>query len=200
MKDTKEIAEFLSLLLSPVSAAFISVLIFTFFPINDSLLSNLFFTLLLGIFFLCIFPVIAILYYYKKGKVDIWVSERTIRTPFYVMAITGYVIAIIIFYYLKNLNLFVLSLSYALVTIAVMFGNVFRKISAHGAGIAGPITAITFYFGLPAVPLYLLLPITIWARLKLKAHSLFEVIMGILIGSIITFGVYNLLYPHSYLL
>lgn len=199
MKNDKEIAEILSVLLSPVSAAFISVLIFTFFPVHNALSSNLFFTLVLGIFFLCIFPVIAILYYYKKGKVDIWVSERTIRTPFYVIAITGYVIATIVFYYLKNLNLFVLSLSYALVTIAVMFGNLFRKISSHGAGIAGPITAITFHFGLLAIPLYLLLPLTIWARLKLKAHSLFEVIIGILLGTIITYGVYNFLYSHSYL-
>jgi membrane-associated phospholipid phosphatase len=81
-----------------------------------------------------------------------------------------------------------------------MFGNYFRKISAHGAGVAGPITAITYYFGILAFPLFLLIPLTVWARLKLKAHTLFEVVSGILIATLITFFVYNILYSYANLL
>ena len=200
MKNNEKIAEVLSAALSPVSIAFFSVLILTFFPIHNPVSTSPHLNLLTGILFLCIFPVIAILYAYRKGKVDIWVSDRTVRTPFYIIAIIGYITATILFYFLKNLNLFVLSASYCLVTIAISVGNLFRKISAHGAGVAGPITAITFNFGIFAVPLYLLIPLKIWARVKLEAHSLFEVIAGILIAIIITFFVYNFLYSYQYLL
>ncbi|MBN2602839.1 MAG: hypothetical protein JXA91_01745 [Candidatus Thermoplasmatota archaeon] len=103
----------------------------------------------------------------QKGKVDIWVSERSVRTPFYMIVIIGYITATILFYFFKNLNLFALSASNCLVTIAISIGNLFRKISAHGSGVAGPITAITFNFGIFAVPLYILIPLTIWARVKL---------------------------------
>lgn len=200
MKNNEKIAETLSVILSPVGVAFISVIIFTFYPTNFPFSIDLFLNFLLAIFFLCIFPIIAILYSYKKGKVDIWVSEQSVRTPFYVVAVIGYIIAIIVFYFLKNFNLFVLSVSYCLVTIAIMFGNYFRKISAHSAGVAGPITAITYNFGILAFPLFILIPLTIWARLKLRAHTLFEVVSGILIATIITFFVYNLLYSYQYLL
>jgi membrane-associated phospholipid phosphatase len=200
MKNKEKIAETFSVILSPVGVALLSVIIFTFSPINFVFSIDLLLNFLLAIFFLCLFPIIAILYSYKKGKVDIWVSDQSVRTPFYIVAVVGYITAIIVFYFLKNFNLFVLSVSYCLVTIAIMFGNYFRKISAHGAGVAGPITAITYYFGILAFPLFLLIPLTVWARLKLKAHTLFEVVSGILIATIITFFVYNLLYSYQNLL
>ena len=200
MKNNEKVAEILSVMLSPVCIAFITVIIFTFYPIDKTISTNLHLNFLLAIFFLCIFPIIAILYSCKKGKVDIWVSERSKRTPFYFVAIIGYIIATVVFYFLKNVNLFVLSITYFLVTIAIMVGNLFRKISAHGAGVAGPITAITYSFGFHGIPLFLLIPLTVWARVKLNAHSFIEVISGILIAIVITFCVYNFLYSYHYLL
>ena len=80
-------------------------------------------TLITAIFFLCLLPIIGILIYTKKGKIDIWVSDRKTRTPFYALAILGYISASA-FFYLTNLNdLLTLSLAYVFVTSTVALIN-----------------------------------------------------------------------------
>lgn len=193
MNQAKKLANMLSYALSPTVFAFYVILIFFLFPPLKNSINIV--SLLISIVLLCIFPVVAILHYQKKGTIDIWVSNQNQRTPFYIVAIIGYILASIIFYIQNETSLFVLSIAYFGVTATVTIGNFSTKISSHSAGVAGPLTAITLVYGLIALPSYLLLPIVFWSRLKLNAHSLTQLTLGTIIGMVVTFFVYILLYP-----
>jgi hypothetical protein len=194
MINSKKIAEIISGIISPLGIAFFVTIIFSLYSPITPENYNIYFSIILGMFFLCIFPVIAILYFYKKGTVDIWVSDRKIRTPFYIFAIIGYIIGSITFFQLNYEIMFVLTIAYIFVTTVVMFVNFITKVSSHTAGIAGPMTALTFVFGLIALPLFVIIPIAMWARIKLKAHNYQQLTSGIIISVIVTSIVYIILY------
>lgn len=197
MDKSTKLATFLSYIFSPTSFAFYIITIFLLFPSvgNEK---NVFVNLVLSIIFLCIFPVLTIFYFKHKGTVDIWVSNQKQRTPFYIMAIIGYILATIIFYLRNETALFVLSIAYTGVTVAVTIGNFSTKISSHSAGVAGPLTALTFVYGLSVLPSFLMLSLVFWSRLKLKAHTFTQLTLGTIIGIFITFCVYFLFYTLSF--
>lgn len=194
MVMSKKFAHILSYVLSPNNISFYVILLFIFFSTENTTTGNLIPSILIAIIFLYIFPMVGIIYYTKKGKIDIWVSDRKTRTPFYLIALLGYCIAAYLFIYLQHHNFFVLSLAYIAVTIALTCSNFITKVSSHSAGLTGPVTAISYIFGMIALPLFLLLPLIFWARLKLNAHSFHQLLAGSLIGIIITLPVYLLFY------
>lgn len=182
MKDPKHIAETLSVLLAPSAVALIATLIFTWMPPTSPAYFNPFLSTIFGILFLSAFPIALVLYYYFQGRVDIWVSERRTRPPFYVMAIIGYIIASFLFYFLQYKWMFLLSLAYLCVTLVVLVSNFFTKVSSHSAGVAGPVTALTYVFGLKALPLFIFVPLVVWARIETDAHTLIQLIAGVIIA------------------
>jgi membrane-associated phospholipid phosphatase len=195
MNRTDKLAETLSKLLSPVVIAFFATVIFTFAtPIKPSSY-NPCHSLLIGVIFLAIAPIISILYFYQRGVVDLWVSDQKMRTPFYLVAIIGYVTASIIFFILHYQVMLVLSMAYVWVTTVVMIANLFWKVSSHSAGVAGPLTGLAYVYGLIALPLFLLVPMVIWVRKQLAAHTLTQLITGAAIAIFVTLIVYHVFYP-----
>jgi len=186
----KRAADVISYLLSPVNNAFYVIAIIALFLLKMDNVSDFIITFIVAFFFLCITPVIGILIYTKKGIVDIWVSDQRFRTPFYLVAILGYIIAIILFYIIDQHEFFVLTLAYLFVTMTITLSNLKTKMSSHTAGLTGPFTAAFYLFGFISLPLFLLLPVIIWARLKLNAHSINQLYGGALIGCIVTYATY----------
>ncbi len=195
MVQCNNVATLISYLLSPTVCAFYVIVSFFLFPPFATPGNTRILSFLLAFLLLCVFPIIAILYYFKKGRVDIWVSNQHQRLPFYIVAITGYLIASIIFYLQQETILFVLSSAYVGVTTTVTLGNYFTKISSHSAGVAGPIAALSFVYGTIALPLFLLLPVVFWARLQLNAHTKMQLTLGTIIGLTITYTFFYLFLP-----
>jgi membrane-associated phospholipid phosphatase len=189
-------ADIISYLLSPTTIGFYVIVLFILFSEKTKQMDPSFLPLILaiGLIFLCILPVVGILYFAKIGTIDIWVSERRTRPPFYLVAIFGYLIASILFYSLNAHDFFVLSVAYIGVTITVLFVNFKTKVSSHSAGLTGPFTAVLFVLGPLALFLFIFLPFVIWARLHLKAHTFSQLILGSVIGSLITSATYLVLY------
>lgn len=180
----------LSLLCSAPATAVMLSFIFSFYsPIGIGNLTGVQ-SFLLGVIFLSIVPTITILYFYRKGIVDIELSERKLRTPFYVVGILSQMIAAIVFYAIQDKIMFVTSMAYAVVTILMMFINLKWKISAHASGVAGPVTALCAVYGVVALPLYLLLLPVFALRLKLKAHNVLQLIGGATLAIVVTYMVY----------
>jgi membrane-associated phospholipid phosphatase len=192
----KNLAERISLVLSAPILAFLAVAIFSSMsPIGlGPFLSDLT-SAILGVLFLSILPILPVLYYARKGIVDIDVSDRRMRPKLFGMAILGYSLGVISFYFLQGTSLMVLSVAYVCVTSAVAFVSLFWKISVHTAGVAGPVTGLTYVFGWIAALLYLLLLPVAWARLKLKAHSFLQVFCGSIAAVLVTLAVYLFFYP-----
>lgn len=60
------------------------------------------------------------------------------------------------------------------------------KASGHACGVSGPITLLYHFLGVPALWLFLLLPIVFWARINLKRHSFKDLVTGTLVGILST--------------
>lgn len=73
--------------------------------------------------------------------------------------------------------------------------TLFWKISFHGAAISAAATTTVMVAGSYAWPVVLLVPLVGWARIRLKRHTLRQVIYGSLVGVLIA-----LIFVHSFLL
>ncbi len=72
------------------------------------------------------------------------------------------------------------------VTLTLFFFNRTVKPSIHCAGLAGIATAATWVYGAPVAPLFGLVPIVAWARIRTTNHTLVETVLGTGIGGGIT--------------
>jgi hypothetical protein len=81
-----------------------------------------------------------------------------------------------------------IAVTYTLVTLGlILFNFVIRyKASGHAAGVAGPVGAMLYLFGLVAVPLLALIPLTTWARVSAKGHDVWQTVAGALLSLGIT--------------
>ena len=137
------------------------------------------------------FPFLPVLYYYRKNVVDLDISKKEMRTPFFVIAAAFYSIAAVIFFVTNTAIIFLLALSYASVTMILLLVNRFWKVSVHSAGVTGPIFALIFVFGFMVLPLSLMIVLVSWSRIKLKKHTFTQTF----VGSLIPIAVGLVLYP-----
>jgi membrane-associated phospholipid phosphatase len=181
-----------STLLSPTFVATYVTVIFSIFSVST--LSGILISLSLGFLFLGLIPTASIYYFSRKGYADIDYTEKEKRGKVYLVAFCSYLISASIFLFLKIHSMFLISVAYLCVVSAISFINMFWKISAHSAGVAGPITALVYVFGYHLLPLYLLTLVVMWCRLKMGIHDLKQLIAGALIAIFITFIVYKILW------
>lgn len=75
--------------------------------------------------------------------------------------------------------------------------NLVYKASGHAAGCAAYMTAISLFVD-PVHPGLALLPIVGWARVRIGAHSVMQVILGAILGSGVALGFYQLVRPYLF--
>lgn len=140
----------------------------------------------LGVLFISVFPVTAVVYHAWRGNVDLNVSSREKRPLFFVPALLSYVAASVLFWFFSLRPLYIVSVCYVAVTSATFAFTLRWKISIHTAAVAGPITLLAFSFGPVMLPLYLLVAALFWARVHLGAHSATQAAMGVLVSTAVT--------------
>jgi membrane-associated phospholipid phosphatase len=140
--------------------------------------------------FVTMIPFVPFPYYYKKGTIDLNVTEKGKRTKFYLVAVMSYMMGALIFLYFRTAIMFYLLMSFAMIAVVVMVINFEWKISTHAAGIAGPVTAIAYVFGWQFLVLHAFTLVVMCSRLRLKVHTLLQVIGGAALSIIITLLVF----------
>ena len=186
--------DFISKIFSPPTIAIVATLVFSLWsPIGLGLLCPAL-SILLGFLLFGFLPFLPIFYFHKKKVVDLYVSKREARTPFFLMAITSYSVATLVFFANDTKIMFLLALGYTFVTTILMLVNLFWKVSTHCAGVTGPIFALVFVFGINVLPLFLILVPLSWSRIKLKNHTFAQTLVGIIISIVVGLVEYNLLY------
>lgn len=136
-----------------------------------------------------ILPIFIFVMLKKRGKIkDYDASVKEERTFLYIIGIflclIGYA-----FSYMFNLsnNFSILWIIYAINTLLLIIINKFWKISAHMIGISAPIAAF-FYWDIMFYKILLIICIILaWARLKLKMHTISQIIAGFLFGFLLTY-------------
>jgi len=99
----------------------------------------------------------------------------------FVLSIAGYVagtLIVLVFFHESRLNV-ALMLSYLFTVIGLTVVNLMHyKASGHGAGAAGPATALTIMYGWPGAVSYLLLALVALAKISIKEHTLGQLCTG----------------------
>ncbi|MDT3696865.1 MAG: hypothetical protein ROY99_10785 [Ignavibacterium sp.] len=181
---TNSFARVISTILVPPS---FTIIIFTIFAFTLEIdLSKKILTFVIPFVFGFASPIALFLYLRKKGKLaDQDASIKEERTFPFLIAIVFYFIGLLL---MIKFNLNIISIAfwfcYISITIITIFINKYWKISAHSMGVSGPFAVLIFVFGWIGL---LLLPIVFlvgWSRVKLKCHSIAQVITGILVAFI----------------
>ena len=110
---------------------------------------------------------------------DMDITDRTKRTLPLFFAICSYLIG---FFVLLSMGAPALTTAlmfvYSSNTLIILFINLSWKISIHTMGVAGPTVALTFLFGFSGLLFGLLIPLVMWSRVKLKKHTISQVLAG----------------------
>jgi membrane-associated phospholipid phosphatase len=180
-----------SLVLSPPFVGlYVTILLSLFSPIGLGELGMLS-SIALGSLFLFIVPLVSVMIFSRN---DINIRDRKKRFLPYMTSIFGYLAGTIVFLHFGNVTLLAISVTYLAVSIASILINFYWKVSGHTAGVASSATALFYVFGIIAAPLYLLVPLISIVRVRMKAHSIWQVTVGSIDGIIITLAVYSILW------
>lgn len=152
-------------------------------------------SMLIGILFLAILPTAPVLYYVVRRKIDINVSAREKRTKFYLLASASMLASVIIFWFSSAAIMFAYSLSVFIVTLIIAFINMKWKISAHSSSVSSDANALLYVYGTFLWPISIMIPIVSIVRYKAKAHSIAQLVAGIIVGITMTLISYIVFYP-----
>lgn len=131
--------------------------------------------------FLCLIPLASLLFYIPGGVHDWARVVRRQRIASFVLMIVSYPIGYVVLRLTSAPKIYeAIAVTYTLVTLGlIIFNLVLRyKASGHAAGVAGPVAALIYLYGLIAAPLLALIPLVTWARVTTKAHDVWQNLVG----------------------
>ena len=132
-------------------------------------------------------PILTSLILIEKMHTDIDITDRTKRTLPLFYAVCSYLIGFFILFVLSAPSLTTaLMFIYFSNTLIILFINLSWKISIHAMGVAGPTVALVYLFGFPGLIFGLIIPLVMWSRVKLKKHTISQVLAGGMLGIILT--------------
>lgn len=141
--------------------------------------------------FLFIFVMFVLFGVKKKIFSDIDVSNREQRPLLY---FTGAVLSIlylsILFFLNGPLILFITTMGIMIGIVLASLINIKIKASVHVAAISGLISSLSIVYKGYYLLLLLLIPLIGWARVKIKRHTVPEVVIGGILGSLLSLVMY----------
>jgi membrane-associated phospholipid phosphatase len=149
-----------------------------------------------SVFAATVLPVVNIMFFSRKynnsDRMDV-VNKEDRMQPL-IAGVLGYLVGVILLYLLDApWPATVLMICYTVVTAAVAVITPYWKISIHTCGVIGPSLGLAFVFW-PVGLLYLLiLPPVAWSRYVLKKHTPMQLLMGALLGLVLTLIIFWLL-------
>ena len=142
-----------------------------------------------ALLFICLIPLGSLLFYIPGREKDWTKILKRQRLASFVLMIISYPIGFVVLRLVNAPLIFeAIAINYTMITLGlIVFNLVLRyKASGHAAGVAGPVTAVFYFFGLIATPLAALIPLTLFARISAKGHNFWELVTGAVMSSFIT--------------
>lgn len=177
--DSEEAAELISLMFNAPIVASFTFLSLLFFEQPPSFTQIIVITLTFG----TIVPLVTIYYLSKQGIIpDVYASQKESRAIPFVGAILSYIIGAIVLVLTGAPPIATaLMLCYFGNSLIMMLVSSKWKISVHASGITGPATVLIYALGVSGFLLMLLVIPVGWARIRLHAHTLGQVLAGALL-------------------
>jgi membrane-associated phospholipid phosphatase len=136
-------------------------------------------------FFTSIGPMLFVLWLYATDRIsDLDMSVRSEREAVFSAFVIFYLLGTATLWYLQAPRIIVASMAgYAASALIVQMITRYWKISTHALGITAPLIALFFLYGTQPLPFLVLIPIVCWARVYLKAHTMWQVTAGAALGA-----------------
>ncbi len=134
-------------------------------------------------------PLAIVLYDTLKGRTDLFVSRREARPKYYLLTLLSYMVGVVASLALGLRPYIPLYACYFSVGITLFAINFRWKISVHTAGVAGPTVMLAYLFSPIYLAFLLLLVPVAWARCKLRAHTLAQVVGGSVVAIAVTLAI-----------
>jgi len=143
----------------------------------------------LGHFLLSLIPLSSILFYLPGKQTDPKKIHHRQRMASFIIMMISYPLGWVVLWLINAPAIFITTaINYTCITLGLLILNIVvkYKASGHAAGVAGPIGAMIYLFGLAAAPLLALLPIISWARVRSKGHTFLQTVIGSALSFAIT--------------
>jgi membrane-associated phospholipid phosphatase len=138
---------------------------------------------------LSVIPMASDLFYIPGKETDHEKVLHRQRMASFIIMMVSYPLGWLVLSLMKAPNIFITTaINYTCITLGLLILNVLLKYKAsgHAAGVAGPISALLYIYGLAATPMIALLPIISWARVRAKGHNFMQTVVGSLLSIGIT--------------
>jgi len=142
-------------------------------------------------------PMIYVYLMKKHGRTSgLDVPEREKRKNPFIVGIAAYLVALLLFWIFKAPKpALVLMWAYVFNTVVATLITHYWKISIHGIAAGGPTAALGYVLSSNFYLLLLTLPLLVYSRVSLKAHTPMQVIAGFALGFILTLTHFKILMP-----
>ena len=191
MEKSRQYLNVLSRLLTqvlnvPVLSGLLLVYLYANLPATTpNRVSGLWYSLL----FISFIPLLSVLFYIPGKNDDPGRVQKRQRIVSFILMAVSYPLGWLVLHLIQAPRIFeALACTYTFVTLGLIVFNLFLhyKASGHAAGVAGPVAAMIFLFGLWAAPLLLLLPLVSWVRVTAKGHNFWQTVVGAVLSFAIT--------------
>ncbi|MBI2502079.1 MAG: hypothetical protein HYW07_02465 [Candidatus Latescibacteria bacterium] len=139
---------------------------------------------LAGVVFYSLVPGVALLYLYRTGMIaDVYLPERSQRARLLPLGVAWYFAGLVVLW-LVSAPAPMMGAGCAFCGMALLVWQIdrFWKISIHATGVGGGLGIVLAAAGWSLWPLSLSLPLVMWARLRLQAHTPAQVWGGAVLG------------------
>ncbi|GCE27103.1 hypothetical protein KDA_25870 [Dictyobacter alpinus] len=179
-----QFARFISTILSPAVVA-LPFIILMGRSSNDQ---NVFLSVIITIFFLCVGPMSYISFGVITGKfTDVDVSVRSQRVGPFLFGIASSLLGFLVLHLTKGQkNLESVLLLVSISGIMMMVITLWWKISMHASALSAAVTALSMVYGNVILPAFLLVILVSWSRVQLRRHTLAQVIAGSIVGIVLS--------------
>jgi len=140
-------------------------------------------------------PVVDLAWQLHSGRItDIHLPERSERIRSFAVGTIAGSVGLVLLVAVAASPIVVAFAVMALAQAVVLFAITLRwQVSVHGAAAASLAVVGTFLYGSAAAPLWLLVPLVTWSRLRLNRHTPAQMVVGVGVGVFLPMVVLGLL-------
>jgi len=178
------IAKIISLVLAPLVVVIPATFVVSYFGTKNMILSLVWMLVSLVFILVLMAPLVI---FVKKGKFsDLDVSVQKQRPLLFLIEFIFAVVyfsVLYVFHAPRELFIGIITIFILLIVFGVV--NKFIKASGHMGMLSAIITLFVFMGGLVYLWGFLLIPVLAWSRVKIKRHTLKEVLIGTIVGILV---------------
>ncbi len=156
--------------------------------------TDFWFLLFTSTFFTSLGPMLYVLWLYATDRIaDLDMSVRSEREKVFITFVLFYAVGTLVLWLIHAPTLLVATMAgYTAAALVVQYITRYWKISTHALGVTAPLVGLVYLYGQQPLPFVVLIPIVGWSRVYLKAHTVLQVVAGVLLGLISVLVFYHI--------